>query len=70
MWFNLKASLVNQEDQQQVKKILLLISELEVKVVSSCKEKLFIANSESLIKLIMKSNLTEILDVECFNILK
>lgn len=56
VWFNLKASLVNKSNDTQFMKILDLLSELEV-IMANGDEKLFIANSEPLIKLILKTNL-------------
>lgn len=46
-------------------KILNLLSELEV-IMANGDEKLFIANSEPLIKLIMKTNLQQLMDSDCF----
>ena len=59
-WFNLKASLINKDNEVQVNKILKLISEIEVSLFSNnlYQEKLFIACSENLINLIVKTNLT------------
>lgn len=45
-------------------KILTLLSEIEIQIQNS-DEKLWIANSESLIKLITKTNLSNILSDEC-----
>lgn len=64
VWFNLKASLVNKDNQAQVMKILSLLSELEVLVLKS-QEKLYIANSDALVKLITKTNLDNMLSPEC-----
>ena len=64
VWFNLKASLINKDNQAQVMKILSLLSELEVLVLKS-QEKLYIANSEALVKLITKTNLDNMLSPEC-----
>lgn len=69
IWFNLKASLINQSNQNQVLKIVQILSELEVLVFTN-QEKLYIANSESLIKTIQKSNLTQLMDQECMDILR
>lgn len=49
----------------QVKRILTLISELEAKLFSCTQEKLYIASSNQLIKLISKTNLESLLDEEC-----
>ena len=49
----------------QVKRILTLISELEAKLFSYTQEKLYIASSNQLIKLISKTNLESLLDEEC-----
>ena len=56
--------MVNQENQIQVLKIVQLLSEIEVFVTKN-EEKLFLANSESFLKLIHKNGLTELLDSEC-----
>ena len=64
VWFNLKASLINKDNQTQVMKILSLLSELEVLVLKS-QEKLYIANSDALVKLITKTNLDNMLSPEC-----
>jgi len=48
-----------------VKRILGLLSEMEAKLCSTTSEKLYIANSDSLLKLITKTNLESILDDEC-----
>lgn len=56
VWFNLRASLVNKENHEQVMKILQILSEVEVHIGKNS-EKLFIANSDQLIKLITKTNL-------------
>lgn len=53
--------MINQDNQNQVLKIVELLSEIEV-FVSKNEEKLFIANSESFLKLIYKNGLTELLD--------
>ena len=45
-------------------KILTLLSEIEIQIQSN-NEKLWIANSDSLIKLITKTNLSNILSDEC-----
>ena len=50
-------------------KILNLLSELEV-IMAQGDEHLFIANSEPLIRLILKSILTQLMDTECFKICK
>lgn len=39
---------------------------MEVKLFSRQSEKLYIANSDGLIKLIMKSNLEQVLDQDCY----
>lgn len=49
----------------QVKRILNLLSELEAKLFSMNQEKLYIANSNPLLKLIQKTNLESLLDEEC-----
>lgn len=67
IWFNLKASLVNKDNRSQALKILSLLSEIEV-LTSKNSEKLYIANSETLIKLIMKTDLSQLLDKECLEI--
>ena len=69
IWFNLKASLINQSNQNQVLKIVQILSELEVLAFTN-QEKLYIANSESLIKTIQKANLTQLMDQECMDILQ
>lgn len=60
----LKASLVNKDNREQIMKILTLLSEIEIQIQSN-NEKLWIANSDSLIKLITKTNLSNILSDEC-----
>jgi len=60
----LKASLVNKDNREQIMKILTLLSEIEIQIQNN-NEKLWIANSESLIKLITKTNLSNILSDEC-----
>lgn len=67
VWFNLRASLINKDNQLHVKRILNLLSELEVKLFSSTQEKLYIANSDSLLKLISKTNLESLLDQDCLH---
>ena len=64
VWFMLKASLVNKDNREQIMKILTLLSEIEIQIQSN-NEKLWIANSDSLIKLITKTNLSNILSDEC-----
>ena len=60
----LKASLVNKDNREQIMKILTLLSEIEIQIQNN-NEKLWIANSDSLIKLITKTNLSNILSDEC-----
>lgn len=64
VWFNLKASLVNKENHTDALKILEFLSELEVYIQKNS-EKLYIAKSDALIKLIRKSNLSQLLEQEC-----
>jgi len=68
IWFNLRASLINKDNQMQVKRILNLLSELEAKLFSSTHEKLYIANSSTLLKLMSKTNLDNLLDEECLKV--
>jgi len=66
-WFNLKASLINKENNTQVVKILQLLSELEV-IITQGPEKLYLASSDQLIKLVMKTNMQNLLDPDCLRI--
>ena len=69
VWFNLKASLVNKESKFEAKKIISLLSKVEV-TAQQGKEKLFLASSDNLIKLISKANLWNLFDPECQTIYK
>ena len=64
VWFMLKASLINKDNREQIMKILTLLSEIEIQIQTN-DEKLWIANSENLIKLITKTNLSNILSDDC-----
>lgn len=66
-WFNLKACMINKENNVQFMKTLQLLSELEV-IMAQGEEKLFIANSEQLIKLILKTQLSPLMDSDCYKL--
>lgn len=67
VWFFLKASLINENNKEQAMKIVLFLSELEV-LASKNAEKLYLANSDQLIRLVYKTNITGIIDPQCLQI--
>jgi len=69
VWFNLQASLVNKHDEAQVMKVFHLSSLLEY-LVEKSEEKLYIANSQHVLKLIQRCELTGMLPTELAAILK
>ena len=69
IWFNLRASLINKEDNDQIMKIFQLTSEIKTMIEKS-QEKLYMANSNALLKLIKKCNLLELLNEDLKQILK
>ena len=62
IWFNLKACLINKNNQRQINKIFKLITEIQIIIEQSTHEKLYIANSSVLLKMIEKSHMNELLD--------
>ena len=61
VWFNLKASLINKDDNRQMLKIFQLLSEIEI-LIEKSDELLYFANSRQLLRMITKCDLSNLLD--------
>lgn len=61
IWFNLMASLINKDKNEQIGRIIFLKCEIE-NIIKKSRERLYYANSKNLMKLINDCELTEILD--------